>query len=77
MNKDQTELLQGRLADIQASLSASEQMLANLRDAAKWEFLTEELEVNVEELIADYEARIARDEHLQDALGQLLSGQAI
>jgi hypothetical protein len=76
MTKGHTELLQRRLAEIAACLSTSEQMLANLRDASSWDFLTEDLDVNREELIADYEARIARDERLQDTLGQLLAGQA-
>jgi hypothetical protein len=76
MTKGHTELLQRRLAEIAACLSTSEQMLANLRDASRWDFLTEDLDVNREELIADYEARIARDERLQDTLGQLLAGQA-
>lgn len=76
MTKGHTELLQGRLAEIAACLSTSEQMLANLSDASRWDFLTEDLDVNREEMIADYEARIARDEHLQDTLGQLLAGQA-
>jgi hypothetical protein len=76
MTKGHTELLQRRLAEIAACLSTSEQMLANLRDASSWDFLTEDLDVNREELIADYEARIARDERLQDTLGQLLVGQA-
>jgi hypothetical protein len=77
MTKQHTALLQSRLAEIAACLSASQAMLKSLQGVSHWEFLTEELEVNLEELIADYDARIARDEHVQDTLGQVLVGQGL
>ncbi len=75
MTKEHTEMLRRRMAETESCLSASEQMLASLRDGSRWEFVTDGVDVNREELIGDYEARIARDERLLDTLGQLMAGQ--